>query len=142
MTPLAHAFPAVMDTADGPAVLSVVAHWDPATPAVMFFDFDNHAGEVVRWEIGRELVGAALVDGGEHGEGDVVLSSTMGHLLMVLRGDAGELAPIRMGRAGIAWLVAESTAVLPPRGADETAAIHAALDAELSAILASAGGAE
>lgn len=145
MTPLLDVISGTLDAADlGPVPITAAISWTPVKPAELVFDFRTadleDAGTT--WAVSRDLVLKALRSEGEHGDLDVMVGALGTEFLMVLRGsdlEAGIIAPIRLPRGSVAWIVDRSVEMIAPGSQAEIAAILGDIDAEL---LALCGGAE
>lgn len=138
MTNLLHAFPAQLDTVDGPVNASVILSWTPDRPMVMTFDMATAAGRQ-RWDISRDLVLDALNHPGEHGEGDVITEARDGDFLLFLHGtddhDEWVGAQVRMPLGTVGWITEQSVQIVAPGSAVELLAVEAAIGLALDKIL-------
>jgi hypothetical protein len=144
MTGLLHAFPAQIDSVDGPVKASVILTWSPDTPMVL--DFDMASADALgnfssrqKWSISRDLVLDALATPGEHGEGDVITEARAPFFLLFLHGEGegGEWlgCQLRMPLGAVAWLAEQSAQIIAPGSEAELATFGSWADAQLARLL-------
>jgi hypothetical protein len=139
MTNLMHAFPAQLDTVDGPAKASIILSWVPDQPMILTFDMaavdTDGTTSRRRWDISRDLVLDAILNPGPHGEGDVITEVSAPFFLLYLMGvdDTGQPlgCQIRMPLGSVAWLAEQSTQIVAPGSATELIAVGEWVDARL-----------
>lgn len=126
---------------DGPVNTPTLISWDPTSPAEIVFDFAPPTATVgTTWTMSRDLLAEALAaKGTEVGAGDVIVTATDLHLLLVMRGvnadGDSEIVPIRMPLAAVRWVLNTSAVIVAPGSDREAEALVADFDAELAELL-------